>query len=418
MSDSSRIHSLDSLRGLASLSVVFHHSLLVFPVFLAAHYHQTTNNFIITLFSNTPLHVIWGGHEAVILFFILSGYVLSLPFYKAEENNSFTNSNINERKILTKSYHYLSFIVKRVCRIYIPYMVSILLSSILLKIFLVQKSQISFSDWFNTMWAHPVSIKLILSYLLMIGIDTHNINTVTWSLIHEMRISIIFPLIMALIFRFGWKKVITIGMISISIVSFLFLFITNNHTNAAYREFLTFIVNSIYFTSFFLIGAVLAKNIDRIKAYIQGAIFSLKLVVLFVGILFYSFEWIVPGIGVMKYNSSNFGYWAGLMIDLCIAIGVVVFIIMSQAFKPLNCILTFKPIVWLGKISYSLYLIHILVILTLSSLLYKILPTDIIIFLVPIVSFGLSSVFYHFVERPSMALGRKLSTIINTKNGA
>ncbi|MEH7247503.1 acyltransferase family protein, partial [Neobacillus niacini] len=75
---SNRLEELDSLRGIASLTVVIHHTLLTLPIFLAAHQHEQINSTIVKIFTNSPLHIIWGGHEAVILFFVLSGFVLSL----------------------------------------------------------------------------------------------------------------------------------------------------------------------------------------------------------------------------------------------------------------------------------------------------------------------------------------------------
>src|ERR1700738_3699896 len=107
-----RIDILDSLRGLAALSVVFHHCLLVFPIFLAAFYHNPNlNNNLVLILTYSPIHILWAGHEAVILFFVLSGFVLSLPFL---------NNN-------TISYH--KYIVKRFCRIYIPYIIVLFISS-------------------------------------------------------------------------------------------------------------------------------------------------------------------------------------------------------------------------------------------------------------------------------------------------
>lgn len=65
----SRFDQIDSIRGLAALSVVISHLSLVIP-----------NVYIVQKLKNTPLHIFWAGHEAVILFFILSGFVLALPY--------------------------------------------------------------------------------------------------------------------------------------------------------------------------------------------------------------------------------------------------------------------------------------------------------------------------------------------------
>ena len=80
MQQSNRIHSLDSLRGIAALIVLFHHCLLMTPLFYAAHYNEPYDNGWVSLFTNTILHTFWAGSEAVLLFFILSGFVLAIPF--------------------------------------------------------------------------------------------------------------------------------------------------------------------------------------------------------------------------------------------------------------------------------------------------------------------------------------------------
>jgi len=38
----------------------------------------------------------------------------------------------------------------------------------------------------------------------MLGYDTHNIITVTWSLLYEVRISLFFPRLMIPVLKFKW----------------------------------------------------------------------------------------------------------------------------------------------------------------------------------------------------------------------
>jgi len=70
-----RFEQLDSLRGLAALSVVVNHFLNILPGIF-----DNPNDFWFLKY--TPLHLFWAGHEAVIFFFVLSGFVLSLQFFK------------------------------------------------------------------------------------------------------------------------------------------------------------------------------------------------------------------------------------------------------------------------------------------------------------------------------------------------
>ena len=89
-----RYEELDALLGIAALSVVLWH-------FVCATYtipDQSARSFIMSLY------FLVHGRAAVILFFILSGFVLSLPFLREPRPG------------------YAGFAVRRICRIYLPYL--------------------------------------------------------------------------------------------------------------------------------------------------------------------------------------------------------------------------------------------------------------------------------------------------------
>ena len=126
-----RLEELDSLRGLAALTVVISHHLIVLPVFFNPtnwHGHIPVN-----ILKYTPLHLLFAGHEAVILFFVLSGFVLSLPFHA------------------NKQGPYASFVIRRICRIYLPYIVSVAAAVIMCR--LLSRGGIpELSPWLNLRW--------------------------------------------------------------------------------------------------------------------------------------------------------------------------------------------------------------------------------------------------------------------------
>ncbi len=72
-------------------------------------------------------------------------------------------------------------------------------------------------------------------------------------------------------------------------------------------------------------------------------------------------------------------------------------------------ILLWRPIHFLGEISYSLYLWHFVVILYCVHLLYGRIPPVAILCLALVLSILISFCSYRWIEVPSMNLGRKLS---------
>ena len=185
-----RYKELDCLRGIAALIVVFGH---MFNFYMT---NADANEILINLILYSPLRIFITGREAVILFFILSGFVLSISYF-------------------SHNVKYNNYLIKRICRIYFPYLIAIIFSFILIKLCnLYGVTQTN--NLFST-----VIIKDLLYHLTLIGsFDATKINGAIWSLVVEMRISIIFPFIMYFIAKYDWKKNIIVAA-TLSVSTFL-----------------------------------------------------------------------------------------------------------------------------------------------------------------------------------------------------
>jgi peptidoglycan/LPS O-acetylase OafA/YrhL len=175
-----RLETLDSLRGLAALCVVIHHSLIIRPIWYDDTHHVRSAA-LANLFKYTPLRIVWAGHEAVMLFFVLSGFVLSLPYLSG------------------RSLPYRAYLAKRFCRIYVPCLVAVTVGILLRQLFVTPHPP-GVSHWMDDIWKPPLTLGLFGSYTLLAGsFNLSNFDPVLWSLVHEIRISMLLPLIAAFV---------------------------------------------------------------------------------------------------------------------------------------------------------------------------------------------------------------------------
>ena len=362
----SRYNELDALRGIAALMVVMWH------FFCATYTVQDpgTKSFVMSLYFLVQ------GRAAVILFFILSGFVLSLPFFREPRPG------------------YGGFIVRRICRIYLPY-VLLIACTILVRTFVTIKKIPGLSDWFNDYCGDPFSLKIALEHLFLIGnINIMVYNNPVWSLIHEMRISLIFPLLFLLVLRV--KPIFSILacflLTGVALLNEVYGWETSKGWQTGYFY-------TLQVTSFFIVGILLARYKDPVVRWYGSMKKWKKIMLLIVScILFrYSMElWLANiKLGLIWDYGSVIGA-CGLMV---IALGSV------KAATLLR-----KPVFnFFGNISYSMYLNHITMLYLSFFLLYGTIPIPVILLVYIVLVVVFSSITWKTIELPSIALGRVLS---------
>lgn len=366
-----RLEELDSLRGLAAITVLFSHFTLVYNDFFLI---RDNTGFMYYLYKYTPIHMIWSGHEAVMLFFVLSGFVLMLPFMK------------------NRKFSYPKYLIKRIIRIYIPTIFSVLVTYVIV-VFFTRNIQVSESEWINSLWNISVNHANLLEHLFLFSDFNPSLNPVLWSLVHEMRISIFFPLIAFFVLKYDWKKVLFAG-ICLSIIGvigekiFSFSLIPTNY-------FITF-----HYIFMFIVGSLLANNHKKISNYVSNMNQYKKIILLLIAIFLYTFRWLFSSIEIIHNKFSN--EWATTF-------GVCIFIIMAISSSRISKLLKIGALNYLGKISFSFYLYHLIVLLIFMKSLSN-LPIPIILILTFIVTLVISSVSYYMIEKPSIMLGRQLTS--------
>jgi peptidoglycan/LPS O-acetylase OafA/YrhL len=345
-----RIKSLDSLRGIAALAVVLYHCNLIY--FSASGQPPRWISF-------TPLRLFFDGHAAVMVFFALSGFVLFLTF----ANND--------------HFRYYPYIVKRFMRIYPPFAFVIVCSALLcvllksLPIPQLLDDGGHLLDW-NTRMLPTIGV--VVANLAMSD-RVQWLDPPMWSLVHEMRISIFFPLIALWVLR-DWRAA-TIGTFVISVVS-AYLNRTNHIPAWPYQPF-----DTLQHVFLFAAGAAVCLHAHEVRDWLSRISLSARIAL-----------WSAALVCITLPYVTIFS--AVLLVALCLA---------PWADAPLS----HSVPVWLGRVSYSLYLVHIPVFYTMMHLFWTKLPLIVLLTCSVVVSLLVSELTYRFVERPAMSLGRVLA---------
>ena len=355
--------SIDSLRALAVLAVIIYH---------------------------VDVNYLPGGFLGVDLFFVLSGYLISSLIIK------------EYRK--TGSINLYNFYLRRARRLLPAVYFMITVGIILMVMFnevLLKKSHLDaiFGYIYSSNWWY---IFHKLDYFDSFGSQSPFKHL--WSLAIEEQFYMIFPLLFLLINskkkgKDGTYKLsksflyIVLGLIFVSLVTHILLFDINN-------------ISRIYFgtdTRAFsllvgVVGAILYP-MDKLNTKITPqenivySVVSLISIAILITIMIYTSE----------YNTWL--YRGGFL--LVAILSIIIIISSGKQHTVMAKLLSFKPVVFIGKISYSLYLWHfpILVLTTPVSEIGN--PNIFYVILRVILTFIVAIISYVFVETPIRKLGFK-----------
>ncbi len=362
---SKRIKELDSIRGLAALTVAFGHFCLMLP---------SLPNSI----KFSPLRFLWAGGEAVIVFYVLSGFVLSMALYHSKTN-------------------YWGYLIKRFVRIYIPYYFWIIITFALFILFSPYEV-VGLRDWFYDRWQGSITkLDIINHFVLLNNFFTENYNPVIWSLAQEMRISIVFPLLFLLFYKLSWKKTILFAL-SFSLIS---VFLNMLHIGKA-EGFYNGYADTLHFTSMFLVGMLLFKHQEKLIYSYRNMKKINKGFLIVIGIILYLYSILIYG---FSRNDTTF-----LLKDWGVVMGVSIFIIMAMSNLKVKVFLNKGVFVYLGEISYSIYLCHFPIMMVLFKLLYTKIPIFFLLILCITVTLLFSMVSYHLIEKKCINWAKQRTT--------
>lgn len=369
MDVSRRLEYLDSARGLAALSVVYSH-------FMGAYMPP---EWVGTPFYNSPLHAAWDGFAAVSLFFVLSGLVLSFRLFDSRG------------KPLLGNFSFAGYAVTRFIRIFFPYIVVLLLSCLVWRVFGDYSTTPAPQNWIKFMWREDMGWPLIYFNLnlLAAGLE-YQILPQAWTLSSELILSLGIPF-----------AVLVAGY---STRWFVFAVL-----------FLLVLMRTNQFCLHFALGVGLAKA-NAMGFRIVGR--RLKVAALVGGFLLYTSRFSVEP--YLPFAISGPTVW-GLT-----GFGSLLLLWTILSSQRVQNVLNHRWLVFLGRVSFQVYLCHFIVLLRVVPLFLVLLNRHvttnwwlgfIAAFVVTtVVTIGFSWGLYVLVEKPCLRLAKRVAGLVSGRS--
>lgn len=326
-----RLTALDGVRGLAALIVLAHHSLYTNAAFPGTPGTGTAvQGSPMWWLSYTPLKLATAGWESVIVFFVLSGLVVTLPVVRK------------------RGFDWVAYFPRRAVRLIVPVIASVLLAAVFVMA-IPQKSTQPDGTWLSDSSTPNFSWVYIVKAWDLLGGDGQ-INNPLWSLRWELIFSLALPVfvIAALAVRKWWLG----GLAAAVVLTWLGVRADSGALS--------------YLPAFF-VGAVLAVRLEAVRNF-ADRMNSRRLrhpfwfVLTFGGAMVMIAPWLFgPGIA----DTKELDYALKALAPL----GAGAIVVAAIGWAPLRALFESKPLQFFGTISFSLYLVHVPIIIFFTYLM-------------------------------------------------
>jgi peptidoglycan/LPS O-acetylase OafA/YrhL len=353
-----RLFELDSLRGIAALIVVLHHAYLSLP---------ELPDWLHWALDATPLRLIGAGRPAVIFFFVLSGYVLTRGLAAQEEARPGS---------VLSGPGWANYAAQRAVRLGPPVLASLVLSAALQMVLWEGPLPTETPGLIGTAtWAGMWSWKSFTEQALLLSSGNgFQLNPVLWSLVHEWRISLVLPLV--LLFRGRLALLMAVALVGAGIARLAGMPEGDVALGSSLPK--TFAATAGFLPAF-AAGAALAlgrvPRLDPVQAVAAG-----------IAVL------------VMAMAAHDYG----------VILASVLLILLAQRDGPFARALRRPSLVWLGRVSFSLYLVHLPLLLAATHLLRDQDVPEVAALMAVVLSLPVAALMCRWVEVPAHRLARRI----------
>lgn len=356
----SRLAHFDGLRGAAAFVVLIHHALLVLPWANVGYFTPDASlSGPAWLLTFTPLHLLWAGSEAVLLFFVLSGAVLVLPVLDS-----------------TRATSWLRYYPSRLARLYLPVAGAVALSVVAVVLF-PRAAEPGASTW---MAKHdvPLTASSVLHDLVLVR-GTGWMNSALWSLRWEVVFSLLLPLYVVAV-RTPRRALFC------AVPYLVVLAVIGARSPSTWKFYL------LAFAAGSLLIQLVRTAGPRTLGAAGGSLLSAFAVVML------TWRWWTLGAGLDTLTR----FWATAAV-----LGSAALLLVVAWWPPAHRCVTSRPLLWLGTISFSLYLVHEPVVVSAAT----VLPTHLAWLAVVVgitVALPLAYLFHRLVEVPAHRLSQRI----------
>ncbi len=353
-----RLSELDALRGIAAFLVLLQHARAM-GLDPRPFDHPLVEKVVHMLMLLSPLRVLEFGRGAVLFFFVLSGYVLTRALMR------------------NGSPGLLAFAAQRTARLMLPAAASAVLSAGLYAALAPDPALLAGELGKHTLnlWRTAPDLSAVLrsSALLLTSTDNVDLNPVLWSLVHEWRLTLLLPLVLLFRGRIWW-------LLALGCAGMLLGAMHSGGENKMQLgpQFHHTLLISVYFSLAIASGAALAMA-GPPPVLTRG-------------------QRLAGGVAAVSlFGSSS---------DVAVYAASVLLIVLAQQPGVFQDLLRRKPFMWLGRVSYSLYLTHVLVLAASVILLHGFLPIWACIAVGAALALPVAEAMHWLVEVPSRDLAR------------
>jgi len=355
--DTPYIGALDGLRGVAALVVVFAHTSAGLRMPKA-----TRESFF-----EGPFFPLVNADGAVQLFFVLSGFVLAGSLARNR-----TRSDL------------AAYGVKRVFRIHPPYVVAVLFAWGMS--FFYQVTNLTpFLDRYARVHLDPSQLPIALRF----PGSAFKQLPVGWSLEAEMVFSFLLP-VMIFVMRRSHPALLMVGSAG-----------------------LLWADQPLRYALPFALGLLAYEHRESIERWVSRLPGPIAFIALATSIVVWSSPWTL---GLRELSATHHQP----IVVTCYGFGSLA-LMSLVAYRPgLNRLFSLPPVAWVGRVSYSLYLVHFTVILMLAPYLGGDLSWGVGVRLyagVLVASLAISAICHAYVEAPSIRVGNLICGWIQARFG-